>query len=204
MLAGAVVAFWGVSMLFVITPGADWAYAITAGLARRTTPAVLGLLTGHLAATIVVAAGVGSVVANAPAALTALTIAGSLYLVGLGVGTLRRPAVVHTDPSAVAMTSWRWGVKGFGVSGLNPKLLLLFLAILPQFISPTTGLPAGAQITILGLVHVASCAIVYFTVAQAAQMVLGSRAAAARIVSWVSGVLMIGIGFVLLAEQLLH
>lgn len=204
MLAGAVLAFWGVSMLFVITPGADWAYAITAGLARRATPAVLGLLTGHLAATVVVAAGVGSVVANAPAALIVLTIAGSLYLVWLGIGTLRRPAIVHAGPGAVAVTSWRWGVKGFGVSGLNPKLLLLFLAVLPQFISPTTGLPAGVQITILGLVHVTSCAVVYFTVAYVARRALGSRPTTARIVGRVSGVLMIGIGLVLLAEQLLH
>jgi threonine/homoserine/homoserine lactone efflux protein len=46
----SVIAFWGVSALFVLTPGADWAYAITAGLQRRVLPAVLGLLTGHVVA----------------------------------------------------------------------------------------------------------------------------------------------------------
>ena len=54
MTAGTVVAFWAVSLVFVLTPGADWAYAIAAGLRHRTVvPAVGGLLAGHLAATAV-------------------------------------------------------------------------------------------------------------------------------------------------------
>ncbi|MNE53686.1 hypothetical protein D3C80_1484250 [compost metagenome] len=58
-------AFWAVSILFVITPGADWAYAISAGLKHRVViPAVGGLLSGHLIATMIVAAGVGTLVAN--------------------------------------------------------------------------------------------------------------------------------------------
>lgn len=60
-------AFWAVSLLFVITPGADWAYAISAGLNGRVViPAVSGLLSGHLLATLVVAAGVGGLVARYP------------------------------------------------------------------------------------------------------------------------------------------
>ncbi|MFP3821385.1 LysE family transporter, partial [Bacillus sp. SIMBA_008] len=85
----AILAFWGVSALFVITPGADWAYAISAGLQRKVLPAVLGLLTGHLVATLIVAAGVGTLIMSIPGALTVLTLAGSLYLVWLGVSTLR-------------------------------------------------------------------------------------------------------------------
>jgi threonine/homoserine/homoserine lactone efflux protein len=90
---GAVAAFWAVSFLFVITPGADWAYAISAGLRHRTViPAVGGLLTGHLAATAVVAAGLGAVVAGSPVVLSVLTVAGSAYLVLLGIGVLRSPS----------------------------------------------------------------------------------------------------------------
>ena len=52
MAGGTVAAFWAVSFLFVITPGADWAYAIAAGLRHRVVlPAVGGLVVGHLAAT---------------------------------------------------------------------------------------------------------------------------------------------------------
>jgi threonine/homoserine/homoserine lactone efflux protein len=51
-------AFWAVSFLFVITPGMDWAYMISAGIRGRVVgAAALGLLTGHLAATLVVAQG---------------------------------------------------------------------------------------------------------------------------------------------------
>ena len=56
-----VAAFWAVSFLFIITPGADWAYAISAGMReRRVAPAVAGLLSGHVLATLIVAAGVGA------------------------------------------------------------------------------------------------------------------------------------------------
>lgn len=73
----ALAAFWAVSMLFVITPGADWAYAITAGMRGRAMPAVCGLLAGHLAATVIVAAGLGGLVAGVPVALTMLTVLGA-------------------------------------------------------------------------------------------------------------------------------
>jgi threonine/homoserine/homoserine lactone efflux protein len=75
---GTAAAFWAVSLLFVITPGADWAYAIAAGLRHRTVvPAVGGLLAGHLLATVVVAAGVAALVAGSPAVLIALTVTGA-------------------------------------------------------------------------------------------------------------------------------
>ena len=63
-------AFWAVSFLFVITLGADWAYAISAGLqGRSVVPAVLGMLSGHVLATMIVAAGVGGLLVKIPYAL---------------------------------------------------------------------------------------------------------------------------------------
>jgi threonine/homoserine/homoserine lactone efflux protein len=82
---GAVVAFWGTSFLLVITPGADWAYMITAGLRNRSVlPAAAGLLVGYLTLTAVVAAGVGVLVAGSPAVLAVLTLLGAAYLIWLG------------------------------------------------------------------------------------------------------------------------
>ena len=58
MAAGPVIAFWTVSLALVLVPGADWAYAIAAGLRDRSVlPAVAGMLAGYLALTLVVAAG---------------------------------------------------------------------------------------------------------------------------------------------------
>lgn len=204
MSVAVVAAFWAVSLLFVVTPGADWAYAITAGLRHRTVlPAVGGLLAGHLLATAVVAAGVAALVARSPLALTVLTVTGAAYLVWLGVGTLAHPVVPHADleqhpePSRV-----RQVIKGLGISGLNPKVFLLFLALLPQFTVPDAPWPLAAQIVVLGLVHVASCALVYTGVGTGARLVLRARPAAAQVVNRLSGTAMIVLGVALTAEQL--
>lgn len=199
---GTIAAFWGVSFLFVLTPGADWAYAITAGLRNRVLPAVSGLLLGHLLATAVIAAGVGTLVTRVPGALLALTAAGAAYLVWLGANLLAHPALPEADAGTAAGSSARWTLKGVGVSGLNPKVLLLFLALLPQFTHSDATWPVSAQIVVLGLVHVVSCAVVYTGVAAGARRVLATRPTAARVVSRVSGTAMILIGVVLLLEQL--
>ena len=205
MEAGSIPAFWMLSFLFVITPGADWAYAISAGLRNRVVPAVAGLLAGHLAATAVVVAGVGTLLAGIPIALTVLTVAGAAYLVWLGIGTLARPPAPMAGEDQQASGSWwLWAGKGAGVSGLNPKVFLLFLALLPQFTDPAADWPLAGQITTLGLVHVASCAVVYTAVGVGARVVLGTRPLAARIVTRVSGAAMILIGAFLLAEQVVH
>jgi threonine/homoserine/homoserine lactone efflux protein len=203
MAGRTVAAFWAVSFLFVITPGADWAYAIAAGLRHRSVlPAVGGLLAGHLAATAVVAAGVAALVAGTPLVLTVLTVVGALYLVWLGIGALADASVPH--PCAqLASGSWvRQAAKGLGISGLNPKVFLLFLALLPQFANPNAAWPLAVQIVALGLVHVASCAVVYTAVGTGARQVLTARPAAARAVTRFSGAAMAAIGVLLLGEQL--
>lgn len=199
------VAFWAVSVLFVITPGVDWAYAISAGLRGRVVvPAVGGMLLGHLLATLIVAAGVGALVAGTPLALALLTVAGAAYLLWLGINMLIQPATPGAD-KAEAPASWRrWAIKGVCVSGLNPKVFLLFLALLPQFTDPAAAWPISAQMLALGLVHVLSCGVVYLLVGFGAQTVLQARPRAARWVSRLSGAAMIGIAALLLAEQMIH
>jgi len=204
MAIEAVIAFWAVSFLLVLVPGADWAYAIAAGLRDRSVlPAVAGLLAGYLALTAVVAAGLAALIARWPLALTALTALGALYLLCLGVTVMARPSA----PSAAADDSrqpWvRRAAKGAGISGLNPKALLLFLALLPQFLTRGTAWPSGAQIALLGLVHTANCAVVYTSVGTTARRVLRTRPATATGVIRCSGAAMIVIAALLLAERLL-
>jgi len=195
-------AFWAVSFLFVITPGVDWAYAISAGLRGRiVVPAVAGLLLGHLIATVIVAAGVGGFVASNPAALSVLTVAGAAYLLWLGINMLIHPSVPQADEAQESLSWARWGIKGACVSGLNPKVFLLFLALLPQFTDPTASWPVPAQIIALGLVHALSCGAVYLLVGFGSQTVLRARPTAAHIVSRLSGAAMIIIAVLLLVEQ---
>ena len=94
-------------------------------------------------------------------------------------------------------------MKGAGTSALNPKVFLLFLALLPQFTEPEAGWPVGVQIVALGLVHVVSCAVVYTGVGAGARVVLRARPSAARVVTRISGAAMVGIGVLLLVERLM-
>ena len=204
MMMSMLGAFWIVSLMFVITPGADWAYAITAGMREGASrPAIAGLLLGHLTATIVVAAGVGILVANTPGALLALTVLGSAYLLWLGCNMVANPPV-PTAGEGMAAGSWsRWVVKGFGVSGLNPKVFLLFLAFLPQFTNPAAVWPIPAQMVLLGIVHIINCGVIYALVAAGSQSLLRTRPKAARLVGQISGAVMIALAGFLLAEQFL-
>jgi len=203
MAIGTVIGFWTVSLLLVLIPGADWAYAIAAGLREGSVlPAVAGLLLGYLALTAVVAAGMAALVARWPLLLTGLTLLGALYLLWLGIITLARP----TPPSAAAdegsQTWLRRAAKGAGISGLNPKALLLFVALLPQFASRGAAWPFPAQVVLLGLVHTANCGIVYTSVATAARRVLRARPTIATAVTRFSGAAMIAVAILLLAERL--
>nr|WP_180202961.1 LysE family translocator [Pseudomonas sp. SbOxS1]NYU02539.1 LysE family translocator [Pseudomonas sp. SbOxS1] len=204
MSLSILLAFWAVSILFVITPGADWAYAISAGLRGRVViPAVGGLLSGHLIATMIVAGGVGTLVANHPVALSTLTVTGAGYLLWLGINMLACPATPHAD-DIQASGSWKhWAFKGLCVSGLNPKVFLLFLALLPQFTNAADDWPVSTQMLALGLVHTVSCGVIYLLVGFGSQAVLQARPAAARFVSRISGAAMIIIAVVLLSEQML-
>ncbi|PVZ53971.1 lysine transporter LysE [Pseudomonas sp. B1(2018)] len=196
------VAFWAVSILFIITPGADWAYAISAGLKHRVVlPAVGGLLSGHLIATMIVAGGVGTLVANHPVALSGLTVAGAVYLLWLGANMLARPSTPHADETQASGSWKRWALKGLCVSGLNPKVFLLFLALLPQFADATAPWPVPIQMIALGLVHTVSCGVIYLLVGFGSQVILRARPAAAQRVSRFSGAAMIIIALVLLIEQ---
>jgi len=204
MAVQAIVSFWGLSLLLVLTPGADWAYVIGAGLAQRTVlPAVAGLLAGHLALTGAVAAGIAALVASSPATLTALTAVGAAYLIWLGSIGLARPAGAAPGPGAgPGSGAWlRQAVKGAGTSGLNPKALLLFLTLLPRFTDPTGGWPVGGQILVLGAVHVACCGVVYLAVGTGARRLLSTHPGWTRTVSRISGAAMVAIGAGLLLGQ---
>ena len=150
-------AFWAVSILFVITPGMDWAYAISAGMQGRVViPAVSGLLLGHFVAIMIVAAGIGALVASTPVALTLLAVIGATYLLWPGFNMFTHPSVPNAGQSQES-NSWRhWTIKGACVSGLNPKVFLLFLALLPQFTDPTGSWSIPVQIIALGIMHILS------------------------------------------------
>jgi threonine/homoserine/homoserine lactone efflux protein len=203
MALSSIAAFWAVAALLVAVPGADWAYVVGTVLSgRRVLLAVGGIVIGYAGITIVVAAGVGALVARTPASLAALTIAGGLYLLWLGVRTFLRPAGHGPAEGATARTDRATLVKGIGVSGLNPKGLLVFLAVLPQFATPHGTWPLAVQLGVLGLVFTLTCAAFYLGMGSLAHRILDGRPSVARVVSRFSGAAMIVLGVLLLAEHL--
>jgi threonine/homoserine/homoserine lactone efflux protein len=202
MAASSVFAFWVVALLLILVPGADWAFTISAGLrGHSVVPAVGGLVLGYAAITVVVAAGVGALVAGSPAILTGLSVVGGAYLMWHGAMTFARPSTPSTSADAPARTDWNTFVKGVGVSGLNPKGLLLFLALLPQFTNPRWSLPVAGQIGVLGLAFIVTCAVFYLCLGSLARTVLHARPAVARAVSRFSGAAMLVIGATLLVGR---
>ncbi|GIH10993.1 lysine transporter LysE [Rhizocola hellebori] len=201
MAVDSVLAFWAIALLLIVVPGADWAFTIGAGMrGRSVVPAVTGLVVGYAMVTAVIAAGVGALVAGSPAALTALSILGGLYLMWQGAATaLGNPAPLNATTPA---TRWRTFLKGVGVSGLNPKALMMFLALLPQFTDTRWGWPVTGQIGVLGAIFTLSCAVFYLCLGSAARTLMRQRPNAAATVSRLSGIAMILIGAALLAERL--
>jgi len=206
MNLSAVLAFWGVCLLLIIVPGADWAFVVSAGLrGRSVVPAVGGLVLGYTVLTAVVAAGLGTLVARDPVLLTVLTVTGGGYLIWRGTATLATPPPDLPSegraaaPAAVGPTL----ARGLGVSGLNPKGLLLFLALLPQFTSRTGSWPLPGQLALLGVVFTLTCGAFYLGLGSVVRAVLQPRPWTARAITRLSGTAMIVIGAVLLAERFL-
>jgi threonine/homoserine/homoserine lactone efflux protein len=211
MAVTSVIAFWTVAALLVAVPGPDWAFVLSSGVRTETVvPAVSGIVLGYAGITVVVAAGVGTLVARSSAALSALTIVGGLYLIWHGAKTIiRESAAGKASGEQQSSDSGPGGgfssrevlARGMGVSALNPKGLLLFLALLPQFTSARWDWPLAAQLGLLGLIFIATCALFYLCLGSFAGKVLHARPAAARIISGLSGVAMVVIGAVLLIDR---
>jgi threonine/homoserine/homoserine lactone efflux protein len=200
-------AFVLVAGALACTPGVDWAYSITAGLRQRSfVPAVAGLCGGYVLHTLLMVAGLAALLAGMPGVLGWITVAGAGYLLWLGVSTLRSwRGASFTAAAALgkpAGNQLRTFLQGMGTSGINPKGLLFYVALVPQFVSPEAPLPVPVQSGLLGLTFVLLAAVVYTCVALLARKLLQSRPGAARKVTLASGIIMVGLGVVLLSEQL--
>lgn len=200
----SVLAFWGVATLLILVPGPDWAFAISAGLRRRVVAAAAGIVLGYAVMTVVVAGGVGVLVARSPGALTVLTVAGGLYLVWLGARTTLRPAAPHAAAAEAADGARAVVLRGMAVSGLNPKALLMFVALLPQFATPERPWPVPVQLAALGATFTLTCGVTYLAVGTVARALSLARPAAAHLVSRISGAAMVVLGVAVLVEHGSH
>ena len=205
MNAQLFLAFLLVAGALACTPGVDWAYSITAGLKQRSfVPAVAGLCGGYVLHTVLLVAGLAALLTGVPGMLGWLTVAGAAYLLWLGLTTIRtwRGASFGGAGVRAPANQFRTFLQGVGTSGINPKGLLFYVALVPQFVSPEASLPVPVQSGLLGLTFVLLVAVVYTGVALLSRKLLHSRPGAARKVTLASGIIMVALGAVLLSEQL--
>jgi threonine/homoserine/homoserine lactone efflux protein len=205
MRPGAVAAFLTIDVVLVLTPGPDWAYVIAVGLRDRIVlPAVAGIVAGYVVLTAAVAGGLAVLIVTSPGALTAVTLVGAAYLIWLGTSVISRFSESGST-AQVSRPASGFGVvaRGAATSGLNPKALLLFVAVLPQFVDRHGGVPVAAQIGVLGAIHTANCAVAYLGLGTLVRNTLVRRPAAAYSVTRASGVAMIVLGVLLVLERAL-
>ncbi len=117
------------------------------GLASSLGTAIGGLF--HVAAG---AVGISALVMASAEAFLLLKIAGALYLVWLGIKTLRETRL-DMPVSAASVGTARAFREGIVVEALNPKTAAFFLAFLPQFVDPSAG-AVWLQFLGLGLISV--------------------------------------------------
>ena len=128
---------------------------------------VLGLCSGLVVHTAAVALGVAALFAASPLAFTALKFVGAAYLLYLAWGAWNTPALsgngtaLDSTPGLTPLQAWR---RGLVMNLTNPKVLIFFLAFLPQFANPALG-PVAPQIFAFGAVFILATFLVFGAIA---------------------------------------
>ena len=199
--------FFGISLLLGLTPGPDNVFVLLQSAMRGPRAGmivVFGLCSGLLVHTAVVAVGLGALLAASKIAFTILKIAGALYLAYLAWRAFRAPVgVVNTDSSESIGTGHMYR-RGVLMNLTNPKVIIFFIAFLPQFVVADRG-PISLQITLLGIIFIAATLIVFSAIAYFSgvfgQLLLRS-ARAQRSLNWFAGVVFLGLAVKLASTHL--
>jgi threonine/homoserine/homoserine lactone efflux protein len=191
------VAFLGVSLLVIVTPGQDTALTIRntlLGGRRGGIRTAAGVAAGQATWTLAASAGVTALLRASEPAFVAVRLLGAAYLVFLGLQTLLRRGEVRLGAGGSSRRSFRQGL----LSNLgNPKMAVFFTSLLPQFGSSFSGLVA------LGL---AFCSLTFlwlsgyaWGVARAGDVLRRPRIR--RMLDRVTGIVLVGLGLRLAAER---
>ncbi|MFB7721284.1 MULTISPECIES: LysE family translocator [unclassified Nocardia] len=160
MIPGAnLAAFFVAATVLIVIPGPGVLFVIGRALTSGRKAALLSVLghaVGVLLVLTLVAIGLGAIVAASAIALNTVKLAGAAYLIYLGVQAIRERKSLRE-----AWESRREVAEGgkllrqaFLVGISNPKAIIFFSAVLPQFVDPDSG-PVPVQMLILGLIFLA-------------------------------------------------
>ena len=168
------IAFFGVAVLLGLSPGPDNLFVLLQSAQRGWRVGlcvVLGLCLGIVGHTAAVALGLAAIVAASPMLFTVLKVCGAAYLLYMAWGAWRAPveiseaAQAHVQRDVLTLQSaLGWVGRGLVMNLTNPKVLIFFLAFLPQFADPARG-SVSVQIMVLGCVFMASAWLVFGSIA---------------------------------------
>ncbi|NCT84710.1 MAG: LysE family translocator [Comamonadaceae bacterium] len=157
-------AFLATALVLTATPGPDNLMVLSMGMSRGRRAGMafgLGCALGCLSHTLLAVAGVSALLAASPLAFALLKGLGGAYLVWLGVQAWRHAGRASVGGAADdGMSLRRLFAKGLVANAINPKVVLFFLALLPQFVVPAQG-PVALQLALLGLLFTAQAALLF-------------------------------------------
>ncbi len=155
--SGAAVGIGLVALGLVLTPGPNMIYLVSRSITqgrRAGLVSLLGVATGFLVYLAAATAGLTAVFLVVPAAYTTVKLAGAAYLLHLAWQALRPGGRSAFEPRELARDRpRRLFVMGLVTNLLNPKIAVLYIALLPQFIDHTRGDVAAQSLT-LGLIQI--------------------------------------------------
>ena len=199
-------AFLFAALVLAVTPGPGIAYVVArtvAGGRAAGLASCIGTGLGGMLHVLAAALGLSLVLAQSAVAFNLVKYLGAAYLVYLGVRMLlRRESGVEVAPVSPGGAR-RALLDGVVVEALNVKTALFFIAFLPQFVAASE--PLVGQLVMLGSICVALNTAVDAAAVFAAERLLRSstaRSVRARLLTWTSGLTMIGLGaFLALARR---
>ncbi|WP_022886841.1 LysE family translocator [Glaciibacter superstes] len=180
----------GPSVLFVI--GRSLALGRFGGLLS-----VFGNALGIIPIIVAVAFGLGTIVTQSVIVFTVIKFAGAAYIVYLGVQAIRHRRS-STSPVAVITprSNWRLLAEGFLVGISNPKSIVFFVAVLPQFVDYSAG-AVPLQLLTLGVLFVVLAVVfdsVWAIAAGSARAWFGKSPKRIERLTATGGVMMVGLG----------
>ncbi|AYH45676.1 LysE family translocator [Azoarcus sp. DN11] len=200
-------AFFAVSVLLGAAPGPDNLFVLMQSAMRGRRAGmlvVLGLCTGLLGHTAAVAVGLAAVFAASATAFTVLKFAGAAYLAWLAWQVLTAPDGGDPTVGEAAPDGWRMYVRGIVMNLTNPKVILFFLAFLPQFVEAGAG-PVALQVMWLGFVFIVATLLTFGAIALFAASIgqrLRRSATARRVLNKSAGLVFLGLAArLVLAER---
>jgi homoserine/homoserine lactone efflux protein len=183
--------------LLCVTPGPAVLMVIAQGLTRGVPAglsATLGVLAGNTFYFVLSATSLGALIAASHEMFLVVKWLGAAYLIWLGIAAFRgRSSPLSVNPARPARLL-RVFANGAALQLANPKALLFFVALLPQFIDPAE--PVMPQIFILGVTSVVLefLALLAYSVAASRCRVVVTQSRFVRLTDRIAGSCLIGAG----------